>query len=150
MARNNRHLRELELIKKHIISKQDELVTLLNAEGFNVTQATVSRDIKELKLKKVHDTEKGFRYVYDNNARVDKDDQLHSLFKQAVISINVSLNIIVIKTISGSANAVCALIDKMDITEMLGTVAGDDTLFIVVPENENAAAVAKKLNFLVK
>lgn len=129
MACDNRRMRILELIKKFSVGKQEQLVDLLNAEGFNVTQATVSRDINELGLKKVK--ENGvFRYV--QTAHVDDvgDDKVSAIFKQTVLSIVANGNLIVIKTLAGSANAVCAIIDSFDLDGVFGSIAGDDCIFV--------------------
>ena len=129
MACDNRRLRILELIKKYSVGKQEQLVDLLNAEGFNVTQATVSRDINELRLKKIKENG-AFRYV--QTARVEDvgDDKVSSIFKQTVLSIVANGNLIIIKTLAGSANAVCAIIDGFDLDGVFGSIAGDDCIFI--------------------
>ena len=129
MACDNRRMRILELIKKYSVGKQEQLVDLLNAEGFNVTQATVSRDINELGLKKVKENG-AFRYV--QNARVDEvgDDKVSAIFKQTVLSVVANGNLIIIKTLAGSANAVCAIIDGFELEAVFGTIAGDDCIFV--------------------
>ena len=134
MSCDNRRLRELELIRKYKISRQDQLVELLNAEGFNVTQATVSRDINELNLKKIKE-HGAFRYVQSETSSPDSEDKVALMLKQTVHSIMVSQNIIVIKTLAGSANAVCAIIDNIKVQGVLGSVAGDDCIFVVTEPN---------------
>lgn len=147
MARNNRQLKILELIKKYSIDRQDDLVRHLQQEGYHVTQATVSRDINELGLVKMQGADKKYRYVH-----TDKDetasDKMYTLFKETVISITSSLNIIVIKTLSGSANAAAALLDKLEIEEILGTIAGDDTLMVIVSDPVYVPEIVVKLNSL--
>ena len=129
MACDNRRLRVLELIKKYNIARQEQLVDLLNAEGYNVTQATVSRDINELKLKKVK--EHGvFRYVQSARELGAGDDKTSAIFKQTVQSIVASGNLIIIKTLAGSANAVCAIIDSLKLDGVFGSIAGDDCIFV--------------------
>ncbi len=142
MSCDTRRLRELELIRKYNIGRQDQLVELLNAEGFNVTQATVSRDINELRLKKIK--ENGvFRYVQSVSVSTNGDDKISLMFKQTVHSVTASLNLIIIKTLAGSANAVCAIIDNFDLDGILGSVAGDDCIFVAT-EPDKAEAIADK------
>ncbi|HCJ01319.1 MAG TPA: arginine repressor [Clostridiales bacterium] len=129
MACDNRRLRILELIKKYNIARQEQLVDLLNAEGYNVTQATVSRDINELKLKKIKE-DGVFRYVQSARDYTNGDDKTSAIFKQTVHSVNICGNLIVIKTLAGSANAVCAIIDSFNLTGVYGTIAGDDCIFV--------------------
>ena len=105
MACDNRRLRILELIKKCNVGKQEQLVELLNAEGFNVTQATVSRDINELGLKKIKENG-AFRYVQTSRDFDAGEDKTSSIFKQTVHSVVANGNLIIIKTLAGSANAV--------------------------------------------
>lgn len=142
MSCDTRRLRELELIRKYNIGRQDQLVDLLNAEGFNVTQATVSRDINELRLKKIK--ENGvFRYVQSVSVSANGDDKISLMFKQTVHSVAASLNLIIIKTLAGSANAVCAIIDNFDLDGILGSVAGDDCIFVAT-KPDKAEAIADK------
>ena len=144
MSCDTRRLRELELIRKNNIGRQDQLVELLNAEGFNVTQATVSRDIRELKLKKVKENG-AFRYVQSASPSPSGDDKISLMFKQTVNSIVVSFNLIIIKTLAGSANAVCAIIDNFNLEGVLGTIAGDDCIFIAT-EPDKAESIAQRFS----
>ena len=129
MACDNRRLRILELIKKYNIGKQEQLVDLLNAEGYNVTQATVSRDINELRLKKIKENG-SFRYVQSSREFDSEDDKISSIFKQTVHSVVANGNLIIIKTLAGSANAVCAIIDSFELEGVFGSIAGDDCIFV--------------------
>lgn len=129
MSCDNRRLRILELIKKYNIGRQEELVDLLNSEGYNVTQATVSRDINELKLKKIKENG-SFRYVQSARDYGSDEEKVSTIFRQTVHSIVSSGNLIVIKTLAGSANAVCAIIDGFEIEGVLGSIAGDDCIFV--------------------
>ena len=129
MSCDNRRLRILELIKKYNIGRQEQLVELLNAEGYNVTQATVSRDINELKLKKIKENG-AFRYIQNTREYASGDEKISTIFRQTVHSIVSSGNLIVIKTLAGSANAVCAIIDGFEIEGVLGSIAGDDCIFV--------------------
>ena len=140
MSCDNRRLRILELIKKHNVGRQDQLVELLNAEGFGVTQATVSRDINELKLRKIK--EGGvFRYVQADAPALVAESKISVMLKQSVISVAVSLNLIIVKTLAGSANAVCAILDSLNSEGVLGSVAGDDCIFIAT-EPDKAESIA--------
>lgn len=133
MACDNRRLRILELIKKYNVGRQEELVELLNAEGYNVTQATISRDINELKLKKIKENG-NFRYIQTAREYGVNDDKIAVLFRQTVNSVVANGNLIVIKTLAGSANAVCALIDRFEIKGVFGTIAGDDCIFVAADQ----------------
>lgn len=129
MACDNRRLRILELIKKFNVGKQEQLVDLLNAEGFNVTQATVSRDINELGLKKVKENG-AFRYVQSSRDYDSGEDKTAAIFKQTVNSVVACGNLVIIKTLAGSANAVCAIIDSFELEGVFGSIAGDDCIFV--------------------
>ena len=133
MACDNRRLRILELIKKYNIGRQEQLVELLNAEGYNVTQATISRDINELKLKKVKENG-NFRYVQSARDYGTDDDKISSIFKQTVHSVVANGNLIIIKTLAGSANAVCAITDSFEIAGVFGSIAGDDCIFVAADQ----------------
>ena len=134
MSCDNRRLRVLELIKKYNIGRQEQLVELLNAEGYNVTQATVSRDINELKLKKVKE-DGNFRYVQSTRAYDSGDDKTAAIFRQTVKSVVANGNLVIIKTMAGSANAVCAIIDSIELEGVFGSIAGDDCIFVAADAN---------------
>lgn len=147
--RSARQTKILEIIESQDIETQDDLVAALKNAGFDVTQATISRDIKELGLIKVKTDRERYKY-----ANVDHDDRklsakLLNLFKESVVSIAAAENIIVIKTLSGSANAAAMAIDKLGMREMLGCVAGDDTLMLVISSKEAVPGVMAKLNDLI-
>ena len=147
MACDNRRLRILELIKKFSVGKQEQLVDLLNAEGFNVTQATVSRDINELGLKKVK--ENGvFRYVQTTRNYDSGDDKTASIFKQTVNSVVANGNLVIIKTLAGSANAVCAIIDSFELEGVFGTIAGDDCIFVAADSSVVDQIAARFASYL--
>jgi transcriptional regulator of arginine metabolism len=150
MARSLRHNKIIDLISKNDIETQEELSDRLNEAGFKVTQATVSRDIKELGLIKVMTEDKKYKYSYVNNSDSNVSGKLYILFKQSIIAINKSLNIIVLKTLSGSANSAASFIDKLNIPEILGCVAGDDTIIIIVKKIEDTDSVVKRLEDLLK
>ena len=129
MDREHRHKIIQKVISEKEISTQNELVKTLQSLGYDVTQATVSRDINELGLIKVAGKTKKFRYVIKT---VDqKISKLSTLFKESVISIDIALNMLVIKTYEGSANAACLLLDKLSIPTIVGTLAGEDTILVI-------------------
>lgn len=148
MGRTARQIKLLEIIKSVEIYKQDELAILLREAGFKATQATISRDIKELGLIKVS-TGTGYRYVVAESKEDKIANKRFNLFKDSVISVKTSQNIVVIKTLEGSANTAAALLDSLSIDEIMGTVAGDDTILIVVDKVENADYVASRLKDLL-
>ena len=140
-----RHAKILELIEKYDIETQDELAQKLREEGFMVTQATVSRDIREMKLTKIA-TEKGrqkYSAISGNDTEVA--ERLTRVFKEAVVKIDFAQNIIVIKTMEGMGMAVGVALDNMQNMEILGTIAGDDTVFCVVRTHNQAAALIENL-----
>ena len=140
-----RHTKILELIQTNTVETQEDLLSLLKKEGFNATQATVSRDIKELKLQKSQSN--NGKYYYSNkivNKAMEKKD-FSNLFSNSVINIDYASNMIVIKTSSGMAQGVCVTIDNLELNGIVGTIAGDDTIFIVVRNSNIASIVASQL-----
>jgi len=148
--KGKRHAKILELISKHEIDTQEELLKRLNENGLRVTQATVSRDIKELRLIKVQ-AAKG--YKYSTNATQDTVDmsfKFHAVFSESVTSIDYAENIVVIHCYVGMANAACAALDSIQWNGVVGTIAGDDTIFCVTRDKQNAAELAEQLHRLIK
>lgn len=135
----------LEIIKDNEIDKQETLAEILNLEGFNVTQATVSRDIRELKLTKVPVGNGKQKYAAVSNDESQVSERLKRVFRDGVTGIDYAQNIIVIKTLIGMAMAVAAALDAMDNTEIIGTIAGDDTVFCVVKNESKAVKLIEKL-----
>lgn len=144
MARNARQFKILELIADKPIETQDELAAELIAAGFTVTQATVSRDIKELGLIKVGDRGKQ-RYVKEAGAGKHFSSNIANIYRNAVLSITNAQNLVVIKTIPGGASTVGMNIDRLDSLGVLGCVAGDDTVLVVTRTNETAIEIAARL-----
>ena len=138
----------LELISNNDISTQEELTEQLQNNGFNVSQATVSRDIKELNLVKVEGLNKKYRYSKIDITNQNISPQIINLFKQIVVSIESANNIIVVKTLSGNASAAGMAIDQIHFSQVLGTVAGDDTVLIVTKTSSDAEVVIKGLRSL--
>lgn len=146
----SRHAKILEIIEKHPIETQEDLAERLKRNGFDVTQATVSRDIKELKLVKVLDENGVYKYATLRDQDSTLNDRLVRVFTESVLSVDYAGNIIVIKTFSGAANAACEAIDVIDIKEIVGTIAGDDTIFALVRNVENVELVIEKLKKMMK
>ena len=139
-----RHAKILEIIRKYDVDTQEELCVRLNEAGYKVTQATVSRDIRELKLTKV--AVKKYTSLYD--AGYDLEEKYSRVFKDGVISLDMAQNILVIKTVSGMAMAVAVALDAMDCNEIVGSIAGDDTIMCAVRTVEDTAALMKRLRAL--
>ncbi len=141
--KKKRHELILRLIKEYEISTQEELRDLLVENGFSVTQATVSRDINELRLIKVQG-EKGQKYAF-NDQNSHNLNKFHTIFAQSVIGVDVGGNICCIKCFAGTANAAAATIDALKYPEVVGTLAGDDTLFVLLKNEEGALNFKKKV-----
>ena len=135
--KDKRHKKILELIDNFNIETQDDLLNMLKECGLNVTQATVSRDIKDLRLVKTIDNTGKYKYTLDVNLSNSVTYNSLKGFSYSIKSIDSSGNMVVIKTLSGMAQAVCANIDSMDVYNMLGTIAGDDTIFILMRDQES-------------
>lgn len=136
------------IINEREISTQDELTDCLIEKGYDVSQSTVSRDINELNLIKVEGTNKKFKYTKANSKNENITQQIVSLFKQVTISMVCANNLIVIKTLSGNAGTAGMALDEMHFSEVIGTVAGDDTLLVVTKTNSDAEIVVKSLRSL--
>ena len=129
----------LELIEKYEIDRQETLQTMLNNRGFNVTQATVSRDIKSLHLIKIHDENGVGKYVKPSINIAEKN-----IFSEAIIGADYAMNTVVLKCKTGMAQAVCASLDSMNNTDIVGTLAGDDTIFILMRTEKEASKISEK------
>ena len=143
--KTQRHSKIIELIKEYDIETQEELTEKLKDAGFDVTQATISRDIRELRLTKI--SASGGKQKYQ--AFLQDDSQISEkfirVFKEGVINIDYAQNIIVIKTLNGMAMGVAAALDAMNNDEIMGTIAGDDNIFCVVKTEEKAIKIVEKL-----
>lgn len=150
MHRNARQATILDIISKKEIETQEELCSELNKLNFNVTQATISRDIKDLKLYKVAGTTKKYKYAYIEGEGDVVNNKMRNLFRECVQCINYANNIIVIKTMRGNGSTAGAFIDSLQYTEVIGTVAGDDTVLIVINSNENTPLIVEKLKEYIR
>lgn len=143
-----RQTKILELIKENDIETQSELLEKLNAEGFSATQATVSRDIKELRLVKVPSSNGAYKYASENVS--EDESQSHSyLFSTAVTNIDYAHALVVIKTKVGMAQAVCAALDSTNRAGIIGTIAGDDTIFVATRSDSASSGLVSDLKKLV-
>lgn len=141
-----RHTKIVELINKYHIETQEELADKLNESGFNVTQATVSRDIRELKLTKVAVDGGRQKYVVLQGQESWMSDKYIRVLKDGFVSMNMAQNILVIKTISGMAMAVAAALDAMQWSEIVGCIAGDDTIMCAIRSVEDTLTVMDKIS----
>ena len=148
--KTKRQTKMLELIKKHNIETQEELSDYLQKEGYQVTQATVSRDIRELKLTKVAMSNGRQKYAALTEANEDLSEKYIRVFRDAFVSMDMAQNILVIKTVSGMAMAVAAAIDAMHLHEIVGCIAGDDTIMCAVRSVDDTIAVMSRLRKLVE
>lgn len=144
----NRHQKIRELIKAYPINTQEELLEKLSAEGYSVTQSTVSRDIKSLRLQKSLSVDGKYRYIAPE-VQSDKKAGFEGILSGSVISAEVALNIVVVKTYAGMASAACAAIDSMHFNGVVGSLAGDDTIFIACTNNTTAEEFVETLNKLL-
>ncbi|MEE0797288.1 MAG: arginine repressor [Anaerovoracaceae bacterium] len=142
--RYSRQNKILELINSHEIGTQEDLATLLRESGFNVTQATVSRDIKELQLVKVLSSKGKYKYASRQSAEQPPSDRFTKIFRETITSFDSSGNIIVVKTLSGCANAAGEAIDSSGMDHIIGSIAGDNTMFLLVDSEENVPLVLEK------
>ncbi len=145
--KENRLEKILQIISEQIILTQDDLQEALKSRGFNVTQSTISRDIKRLRLVKGHDENGNYRYISAAKPGEGSRDlsHYHDIFSKSVISVEYALNDIVIKCYTGMASSVCVAVDTIFSGRMLGTIAGDDTIFIIARSAEDAKSLAEEL-----
>lgn len=145
----NRHVKIVELVNKYTIETQEDLTEHLKKEGFQVTQATVSRDIRDLKLTKVQTDDGNQKYVVLKATENALRDKYVRILKDGFVSMDMAMNILVIKTVSGMAMAVGAAIDEMQWNEIVGCIAGDDTVMCAVRTLEDTAHVMDKIRKIV-
>ena len=147
--KSSRQKRILELIEKDMAGTQEELVKMLAESGFEVTQATISRDIKELGLTKIRTPEGNHKYIIMGKDRGDLNDKYIRVLKDGFVSIDVAQNILVIKTVPGMAMAVAAAVDALDFKEIVGSIAGDDTIMAAVRTSHEARTLMGKIRSLI-
>ena len=139
----------LEIIRRQPVDTQEELQRLLKEDGFHVTQATVSRDIKEMRLIKILDSDGRYRYSVERREGVQISSKFHSLFADAVTGINYAGNIVVVKCLNGMAQAVCAAMDSLHWEGLVGTLAGDDTFIGIAATEARASELTEELKKLL-
>lgn len=142
----NRHTKILELIKIYPITTQEELLQKLEEEGYSVTQSTVSRDIKTLRLQKTHAVDGKYRYQAPDSPKAEARNGFTGILAGSVISVSIAQNIVVVKTYSGMASAACAAIDSMELPAVVGSLAGDDTIFIACTDEVSADKLRNTLS----
>lgn len=148
MLRNARHNKILELIEEKEIETQEELCKELAEANFAVTQATVSRDVRELRLFKVAGTKKRYRYAAIGKGEEELSDKMRSLFQACIESIQTVGNIVVTKTLNGNGANAGVIIDMLKYSEIVGSIAGDDTVFSLCKTAEDAEIVRGRLERL--
>ncbi len=148
--KNLRQQKIIELIKDNVIDRQEVLQAKLKECGFKVTQATVSRDIRELGIIKSDGEDGVYKYrTSKEKEKIEINGKFALILKQAVSKVSYANNLIVVKTYTGMGSAAGAAIDAMELEDVLGTLAGDDTLLIITHDNSSAEAVTEKLNELI-
>ena len=140
-----RHAKILEIIQKYDMETQEELADRLRASGLKVTQATVSRYIRELKLSKVQSMDGRQKYAFLKQEDRHLEDKFIRVLRDGFASMDMAQNILVIKTVSGMAMAVAAALDALKFLEVVGSIAGDDTIFVAVRSQEATVALMEKL-----
>ena len=140
----------LDIIEKQEIETQEELASALNARGIRVTQATVSRDIKELRLLKVLTPSGKYKYSTGDQADDNLTDRFIRMLAESLLSVSSANNLIVVKTLSGSANVAAEALDSMHWPEVLGTLAGDNTVLMIIRSNEETITVTSRIREMMK
>lgn len=144
MNKGQRHIKIREIIAHNDIETQDELVEFLRNLGYNVTQATVSRDIKELHLVKVPTNDGRYKYSLPADQRFNPQQKLKRTLMDSFVSIDQADNLLVMKTMPGNAHAIGALIDNLDWHDVLGTICGDDTILIICRSKVSADEASQR------
>ena len=150
MLRSARHAKILEIISHNEIGTQEELCAQLEKQNVVVTQATISRDIRDLHLFKVAGIEKKYRYSYINDGESEISPKMRNLFRDCVLSVRAAQNLVVVKTLTGNGANAGAVVDKLNYEEIVGSVAGDDTLLVVCADNDGANAVVEKITEFIR
>lgn len=147
-----RHQMILKLIEEHPIDRQEELLRHLRAAGFDVTQATVSRDIRELRLVKTASGDGGYRYVSAASAHskpAHSPNRFETIFRESVLKVDYAGYMVLVKCFSGMANAACEVFDAMHWDHVVGTLSGDDTFLILMRTEEAAKEITERLGYYI-
>lgn len=148
--RYSRQNKILELISAQEVDTQEHLVELLKESGYHVTQATISRDIKDLQLIKSLSSSGRYKYAVGNNTEQPVNERLIQVFKDTILTVSFAGNMIVLKTLSGCANAAAEALDTLDMKNVVGSLAGDNTIFVLVNEASNVPALVNRFNDLLR
>ena len=148
--KGNRQKKILEIISRYHIETQDDLIEHLLMEGFSVTQATVSRDIRELQLNKVMTGKGNYRYVAPKKEEMVAGMKINAALVDSIISVDYAQNLVVVHTLPGLAQAVAAGIDNLNLAEVLGCVAGDDTILVAARHESAAKNLSERIHVLMK
>lgn len=148
--KNRRQMIIQNIIEKMSIETQEELAEELRKRGLSVTQATISRDINELRLIKVSDENGRHRYISSRQPKQPMNDRQLRIFIDSVLSVTASENLIVVKTTSGAANGAAETVDSLDWPEILGSIAGDNTILIILTNSDAAQKAVQKFEDLLK
>ena len=143
--KNQRQQKILEIVAKYDIDTQEKLIEKLEEEGVYATQTTISRDINQLKLVKAVTSEGKYKYIIPNVQTVNNKAVMNSTFTEAVLSVRAAKNIVVLKTLSGMANAVAVCVDSLGHDDIVGCVAGDDAIIVVTPDDDIARHLERHL-----
>ncbi|EIA31424.1 Arginine repressor, partial [Candidatus Arthromitus sp. SFB-5] len=153
MIKNKRHEKIIDIITNKDIETQEELADELRSAGFDVTQATVSRDIKLLKLIKISTNSGSYKYGILNNqefSEVTKVERYKNIIASSILSMEQIDKTLVIRTLPGAASVVGEVIDSLNIEDIAGNVAGDNTIFVMVRNENSIASIQEKINYLIK
>ncbi len=144
--KNSRQAMIMEIISQENIETQEQLLTRLQARGIRCTQATISRDIKQLHLIKEPVGQGVYKYaVSGRRTELNLAERLRTIFRECIVSIDYAQNIVVVKTMPGLANGACSALDNMDMNDIVGSLAGDDTAFLVMRTTESAELLCKEI-----
>lgn len=149
MARSARQSKILELISVKEIETQDELARELKNANFDITQATISRDIKELGLTKILTSTGKYKYAVVGNDEQHLSNKNVLIFKEAIISIKSAMNLVILKTLKGMASGVCSFVDKLNLNNLMGAVNGDDCVMLIFPTTIEANNTLSSLNTML-
>ena len=148
--KNNRQSMILEIISQENIETQEQLLTRLQEKGITSTQATISRDIKQMHLIKEPVGQGVYKYAVSNNrTKLNVAEKLRTIFRESITSIASAQNIVVIKTMPGLASAACSALDNMEISYMVGSLAGDDPAFLLMRDTESATIFCEELKSML-
>ncbi len=143
-----RHNKIIEIITEYDIDTQDELIAKLREAGFDVTQATVSRDIRDLKLVKISTKDHRYKYALSPHDDIHISAKYRNIMRETIMGVDYAGNFVVLRTYAGMAQAAAAAVDGMGWSEILGTIAGDDTIFVMLRDNNAAVELAERLKLI--